>query len=338
MAKKLPLVKLQDLQPGQFADFFAQLAEKTRGQTRDGKPYYALKFRDPKRTAAAMVWADSPHFEACQTEWQPGEFFKVRGTFGEHPKYGPQVEVEQLRPVADRDRADGFDEADFVDRSRSDPEQTFANLVALVTAEVKDEPLRRLTLGLLEQHAAALKPLPAHEKRHYPFAGGWLEHALHVAQNGAWLADRYRDRFPDLTPPLNRDLVIAGAVLQDIGRVTKLEAGPPGQPMRVGVAGELLGQLFLGYDLIRAAARDIPDLSPELLDLLLHILVSRRRLPEWGAPRLPCIPEALIVHHADELDAELELFARCITRGGGDGPFTDRDPVLGRVLLKGRTV
>jgi 3'-5' exoribonuclease len=338
MARKLPLVRLHELHPGQFADFFAQLADKSRGQTRDGKPYYALKFRDPRRTASAMVWADSPFFEPCQTDWQPGQFFKVRGTFGEHPKYGPQVEVEQLRPVEDRDRADGFDEANFADRSRADPEQTFAGLVALVTAEVRDEPLRRLVLGLLDAHAAAVKALPAHEKRFYPFAGGWLEHTLNVARNCLWLADQYAARFPDMTPPLNRDLVIAGAVLHDIGRVKELEPGGPGQPAKPGVAGELFGHLFLGYDLIRAAARDVPDLNPELLDLLLHVVVTHLRLPEWGSPRLPCIPEVLIVHHADDLDAKYEMYARCLTRDGGDGPFTDRDPLLGRPLLKGRSV
>ena len=75
-----------------------------------------------------------------------------------------------------------------------------------------------------------------------------------------------------------------------------------------------------------------------LLELLLHMVVSHLRLPEWGSPRLPLIPEVLIVHHADDLDAKFEMYARCLTRDAADGPFTDRDPVLGRPLLKGRTV
>src|SRR5438094_6106656 len=149
-AKKPPLLKLSDLQPGQYADFFAQLAEKTRGSTRDNKPFYTCRFRDPRRTVSVPVWADSPFFEDCQAHWQPGQFFKVRGTFSEHEKYGPQVEIDQIRPVEDRDRAEGFTELDFVERSRFDPEAMFAELDSLVTGEGKEPPLRHSGLKLLD--------------------------------------------------------------------------------------------------------------------------------------------------------------------------------------------
>lgn len=336
-AKKPPLVRVSELQPGQFADFFAVLAEKTRGSTREGKPFFTCRFRDRRRTVSVMVWADSPQFDDAQ-HWQPGQFFKLRGTYGEHDRYGPQVELDQIRPVEDRDRAEGFAERDYADASRFDPDQMFAELDALVVGEVKDPPLRSLVQKTLHGNAAALKGLPGSARTYYPFPGGWLEHTLSVTRSCLLLADRYVAHYPDLRPPLNRDLVVAGAVLHDIGRVRELEPGTPGQPAKPGVAGELFGHLFLGHDLIRSAAREVPDLSPELLDLLLHVVVSHLRLPEWGSPRLPVIPEVLIVHHADDLDAKLEMYARCLTRDTADGPFTDRDPVLGRPLLKGRTV
>ncbi|MDB5313900.1 MAG: nucleotide-binding protein [Gemmataceae bacterium] len=338
-AKKPPLVRLSDLQPHQYADVFAQLAEKNRGSTRDGKPFFTCKFRDARRTVSAVpIWADHPHFEDFQTRWQAGQFFKVRGTFSEHEKYGPQIDVEQIRPVEDRDKAEGFTELDFVERSRFDPDQMFAELDALVVGEVKDPPLRHLVLKLLTTHADTLKQLPASQRHAYPFAGGWLEHTLAVVRSCLFLADRYAGRFPDLKPPLNRDLVVAGAVLHDVGRVKDLELGVPGQPARHGVAGELFSYLILGYDLIRSAAKEVPDLNPELLDLLLHIVVSHLRQPEWNSSRNPCIPEVLIVHHADELDSKFEVYARCLIRDTADGPFTDRDPALGRALLKERTV
>ena len=141
-----------------------------------------------------------------------------------------------------------------------------------------------------------------------------------------------------MRPPLNRDLVVAGAVLHDIGRALEFDNVTPGLPVRAGVAGELFGHLFLAYDMIRSAARDVPELHPELLDLLLHVVVTHLRLPEWGSPRLPCIPEVLILHHADDLDAKFEMYARCLTNDLSDGPFTERDPNLGRALLKGRKV
>ena len=75
-----------------------------------------------------MVWADGPHFEACDTEWQAGQFFKIRAVYSEHEQYGPQIDVEQIRHVEDRDAADGFDPADFVERSRLDPDAMLAEL------------------------------------------------------------------------------------------------------------------------------------------------------------------------------------------------------------------
>jgi 3'-5' exoribonuclease len=336
-SRKPVLAKLSDLRAGDYVDCFVQLAAKARGNTRDGKPFVTCKFRDARRTVGAVpIWEDSSLFEEAQ-EWQVGQFFKVRATYGEHEKYGPQLDIEQIRLVEERDRADGFTELDFTERSRHDPEAMFADLEALVTAEIADAPLRALVLNLLTANAAALKTLPASPRHYYPFAGGWLEHTLSVSRNVAWLADRYAASFPELNPPLNRGLVIAAAVLHDIGRVRELDA-TPGQPVKDTVPGELFGHLFLAYDMIRTAAAGVPDLNPELLELLLHCVITHLKLPEWGSPRLPCIPEVLILHHADDLDAKMEMYARCLTRDTAEGPFTERDPLLGRPLLKGRKV
>jgi 3'-5' exoribonuclease len=335
--KKPVLAKLSELQAGNYVDCFVQLAEKARGTTRDGNPFVTCKFRDARRTVGAVpIWGDAPLFEPAQ-EWQIGQFFKVRATFTEHEKYGPQLDIEQIRLVEDRDRADGFSELDFTERSRFDPETMFAELDALVTGEVADGPLRALVLNLLTANAPVLKTLPGSARHYYPFAGGWLEHTLSVTRSCAWLADRYAAQFPELNPPLNRGLAIAAAVLHDIGRVRELDA-IPGQPTKDTVPGELFGRLFLGYDMIRTAAAAVSDLNPELLELLLHCVVAHLKAPEWGSMRQPCIPEALILHHVAELDARMEVYARCLTRDTSEGPFTDRDPVLGRSLLKGRKV
>src|SRR5690349_15794879 len=132
MAQPQPPRQLGELAHGDSADFFALLIERTLGETRDGKPYFTCRFRDSKRIATLMVWADSAWFEACDTTWRPGQFFKIRGTFGEHERYGSQIEVLQIRAVIEGDRADGFDPANFVDKSRFDPEKMFAELRELV--------------------------------------------------------------------------------------------------------------------------------------------------------------------------------------------------------------
>jgi 3'-5' exoribonuclease len=333
--QKPPIVPLSALEPGQLADCFALLAERKPGQTAAGKPYFVCRFRDARRTATSMVWADGPHFDDCERTWQAGRCYKLRCVYFEHEKYGPQVEVQQIREAAEADRADGFEPLDLVERSRHDPDVMFAELRALAETEIADEPLRRLVLLVLDRHADRLRRLPASQNKYHPFAGGWLEHTLSVLHTCLHLGEKYRALYPELTPPINRDLLAAGAVLHDVGRVAEFDGPLSDRPTP---AGELLGHLFLGRDLVRDAARDVPELNPELLLLLEHLIVSHLNLPAWGSPRLPLIPESLILHHADDLDAKVEMYVRCLTRDAAAGPFTDRDPVLGRQLFKGRTV
>jgi 3'-5' exoribonuclease len=331
------IVKLSELTPGQLGVFFALLAEKPRGTTRDGKAYFSCRFRDARRSATFMAWADGPWFGPCEHEWQAGHFYKIRATYGEHERYGPQLgEVHNIRLANDDDRAEGFDPTQLVDASRYEPAAMFAELKQLVTDHVADEPLRRLVLALLDEHAAALQRLPATRDRFHTFAGGLLEHTLSVTRSCLHLVERYTAQYTELKPPLNRDLVVAAAALHEMGRV--LEFGDEPAMPTVTVPGRLVGHLILGRDLVRDKARTLGDVNPELVQMLEHILLSYLALPEWGSPRLPLVPECLILHHADDLDAKLEMYVRCLSRDQNPGAFTDRDPVLKRELLKGRTV
>ncbi len=334
--ERSPAVRLSDLQPGHKGDFYALLSERTRGTTREGKDYFHCRFRDLRRTVSVMVWADSEWFADCEANWQPGQFYKVRGTYNEHERYGPQVELERIRPVADSDKEAGFDALDFVERSRRPPADLFTELRELAANQIADEPLRRLVLALLDEHAERWQRLPATARSLLPLrrrsagahpggdaklsgAGGSLPGVVHRAETASEPRPGAGGRDPARGGPGGGD----GAGGDDSGL---LGAGPAG------------GALVLGRDLVRDKARELGDLNPELLQLLEHLLLSYLALPEWGSPRLPLIPECLIVHHADDLDAKLEMYVRCLTRDQAEGPFTDRDPVLNRQLLKGRTL
>src|SRR3954469_22737505 len=119
MSKPRPtIVRLSDLKPGERGVFFALLAERIRGVTQSNKPYYLCRFKDLRRTATYMVWEDGSFFADCDSNWQAGQFFKIRGVYADHEKYGPQIDVEQIRHVLDRDAAEGFNPADLVERSR----------------------------------------------------------------------------------------------------------------------------------------------------------------------------------------------------------------------------
>jgi 3'-5' exoribonuclease len=328
------LAPLGELTPNQLADCFVLLAEKTHGTTREGKPFYSCRFSDSRRSVTVMVWSDTPLFKACE-EWQPGQFYKIRGTYVPHERFGPQFELRDIRLAQESDREHGFDPALLVERSRYDSDAMLAELRQLVQANIADAPLRRLVLTLLDCHAEALKRLPATQNKFHPFAGGLLEHTLSVTKSCLWLVERYAAHYAELKPPLNKDLVVSAAALHDLGRVLEF-ADPLGKQSTV--PGRLVGHLMLGRDLVRDAAREQGDVNPELVQMLEHLIVAHLALPEWGSPRLPLIPEALILHHADDLDAKLEMYARCLNRDQAPGPFTDRDPILNRQLYKGRSL
>src|SRR6267378_1039240 len=103
---KPPLLRLSELAPGQSGDFFALLMERTRGARRDGKPFYTCRFRDGARVVACMIWSDGPWFEVCERDWQEGHFYKIRGIYGEHPTYGAQIEIHNIRLIVDEDKAE----------------------------------------------------------------------------------------------------------------------------------------------------------------------------------------------------------------------------------------
>jgi 3'-5' exoribonuclease len=316
-ARIMPIVPLSQMIEGQEADTFVLLAAKSEGKTRDGKPYWRVTFRDAGREATCPVWSDSAWLDACRDQWKAGGFYKVRAVYSEN-KYGPQLDIRRIRPVTPDDQADGFDEAGFLPRTKFDPAAMFGELLDLAHAHIADPPLRELTLELLSEHRETLLRLPAARRNHHAFVGGLLEHVLSVTRNAIFLAEKYSRDYPELAPPLSIELVVAGAILHDIGKVEEMRLGAGGAEYTA--AGELVGHVLLGRDLVRAAAMR-HALPAETLLRLEHIIVSHQRLPEWGAPKPPMTPEALLVHFADDVDAKFQTALAALDEPG-DGEFT----------------
>ena len=332
-------VPLSQLAPGAPGDCYALLSEKLADRTRQGKPFYSCTFRDKARAHVAKIWADSPTFAECEAEWVAGSAFKLRAVLSDHPQYGWQLEIAQARAVTDADGARGFDPRDYVPMSRFDPAAGLAELRALLADQLRDAGVRDLTLGLLDAYAEVLVRLPATQKQFHAFPGGWVEHVVCVTKTCLTLTDFYTTHYADMTPPLNRDAVLAGAALHDLGRVAEYDL-PPGDfaTPEVTLAGALHGHVVLARDLVRDFARALPELDADKLLLIEHVILSHLNTPAWGSPRLPMAPEAVILHHADDLDAKLELFARALRDDPGEGPLTGRDPLLGKPLWKNRPI
>jgi 3'-5' exoribonuclease len=333
MPVEMRICKLTDLKPGAQADCFVLLSAKDRATTRDGKPYYRVTFRDAGRSAVAMVWSDSPWFEGCDGSWKVGSCYKLRCRYVES-SYGPQLELERLRPVEEADRRDGFDETGLVKSTRFNVETMFAELLTIAREKIEAEPLRRLVVGILEEHAEAIKRGPAAQKNHHAYVGGYLEHVLSVTRNALFLAEKYALDYSNMQPPLSKSLVVAGAILHDVGKLIELEFHMEGS--RRTPEGELIGHILLGRDVVRERGKDVPGLDRETLLRLEHIIVAHQNLPEWGSPIAPHTPEALLVYFADDVDAKFHMLAASLeTDAADDEEFTPRDNPLRRSIFRG---
>jgi 3'-5' exoribonuclease len=330
------VVALCEMTNGQEGDLFVLMTAKEELATRDGKPYFRVAFRDARREVSFPLWQDSPWTEDCRGAWTPGQCYKLRALYRE-TNYGPQLEIRRIRAVADADRSDGFDPSMFVPHSRFEPVPMFAELLELVQTHVSDEALARLVKSILDEHQAKLLTLPAATRNHHAYVGGWLEHVLSVTRTAVYLAEKYDVYYPDLR--LSRSLVVAGAVLHDIGKLAEIEWRPEGAAYTA--AGALVGHILQGRDIVCEAARQAAaagrPLEPETLLRLEHIIVSHQRLPEWGSPKPPMTPEALLVHYADDLDAKIHMCHLALANDATAGPLTSKKNVLGQQFYRGAT-
>lgn len=329
--RSIAQVPLSALLPGVEADFFALLAAKEELTTRDGKPYFKVTFRDAGREATFPIWHDSPWMNDCRAAWTAGVFYKLRAILRD-TSYGPQLEIRKIREVVEADAAEGFDPQMCQRRSRHDPEQMAAELTALARQEIPAGPLLELALGLLERHRAELLVWPAARRNHHAYVGGWLEHTLAVTRNAVWLAHKYVGEYPDLEPQLRVDLVTAGAILHDIGKLR--EIAPTATGAEHTPSGTLVGHILQGRDLVREAAAGGP-LDADTLLRLEHIILAHQRLPEWGSPKPPMTPEALLVHYADDIDAKFHMMAAVLREDAGGGHATSRKNVLHQEVYRG---
>ena len=326
------ITPMAELGHGQEGNFFALFSAKEELKTKDGKPYFRVSFRDAGREVSFPIWSDSTWAKACRDQWTVGEFYKLCAQYRD-TNYGPQLEIRKIRQVNDDDFAEGFDPAMCLPPSRYDPQEMLDELVTLVKDSIAEESLATFVLAILENYHEVLLTLPAAKYNHHAQVGGFLEHVLSVANTCVYLANKYEELYPDMQPPLDKGLVVAGGVLHDIGKVRELEETPTGAEYTS--SGSLIGHILQGRDIIRETAQQHP-LDPETLLRLEHIIVAHQRLPEWGSPKPPMTPEALIVHHADDLDAKLQMMYATLAEDSTEGAFTSsRNPMRQRIFRGG---
>ncbi len=311
MSKQL----IKDIRPGEEVKsiFFTQRKELRK--TRRGDPYISLELADRSGSVEAKIWDQVARYKDSFSE---KEFVAVNGRAGVYQDR-LQLEIKTIR----RCREEEVDLDQFLRKAESDPVELEETL-RLMVSEFRQRSLRELLQRLLDDESfmEKFRRAPAAKSYHHPYLGGLLEHTVSVAL--------MCEKVCDLYPGVDRELLLAAAILHDAGKVRELEYR---RSILYSDEGRFLGHLVLGDEMVREMARAVPGFPPELEMRLRHAILSHHGELEWGSPKQPMTLEALILHHVDNLDAKLNSFLEVTgRRGEGEGRWTDMRNLFKRPL------
>jgi 3'-5' exoribonuclease len=326
------IVRLSELVDGQEGEFFAALVKRETGTDKHGNPYYKCHFRDKRATRVAPIWSSDPMLPWAAS-WPLYSGFRLRAK-AENSKYGPQIKLIECREVVAEDAEDGYDFFDLVEGSKYPPGSCYAQILGFVDKNICCPKLARLVREILEENAELFQKMPAAQLMHHGFSGGLVEHVWSVTRVAISLIKHYAVYYDTLNPPLDRDVVVAAAILHDIGKLRELAYHPV--EAKYTKHGTLIGHVVLGRDMIRDKAREIGEFPEETLLLLEHAILAHHGLMQYGAPKEPSTIEALIVHYADEIDAKINAVAAERMKSTTEGEFTGKIWAVGnRMFYKG---
>lgn len=312
------LPRIADIGPASSGWGFFLCARK---EVRTGKSgvYLALELQDTSGDMKAKVFQD---VDLLKDEFDAGEFVKVQGR-GNVFNQKLELVLERIRRVdALRDALDGFREEDCIPCAPVPIDDMWRQLQQHV-ASVESPFVRELLQRVLDVHGEQLRIWPAAQAVHHAYRGGLLEHVLKIIDGVSYLATSYQ---------ANRDLLIAGAVLHDIGKLQELSYGVTTD---YSVEGNLLGHITMGVLLVRDTTAGIPDFPADVRTHIEHLILSHHGNKALGSPVEPMTVEAFILAAVDDLDAKIHQVRKHIDADEGSGPFTSYHRRLERVLFKG---
>ena len=297
---------------------FFLCTQKEVRQGRGGDVFMALALQDKTGRIKGRIINDVARL---RDEFESGDFVKLQArtdTFNGRV----QLLIERIRRVnLDQDKTIGFREEDCVLCAPRPVDEMWAELQGLVH-HVRDPHVRELLQRAIALYADKLRIWPAAQTVHHAYRSGLLEHVLSVARAALVLGAAYG---------ANQDLLTAGALLHDIGKLEELEYDGTTIYTR---EGNLIGHVTLGTMMVRALAAAIPDFPEVLRAQLEHLIVSHHGRREFGAPVEPMTIEAMILAAADDLDAKINQVKQALAEDV-EGEFTAYHSRLGRVLWRG---
>jgi 3'-5' exoribonuclease len=310
------LPKISEIDANSAGSGFFLCARKER-RTGRGGVFLVLHLQDTSGDMVAKVFQD---VDQNDVQFEQGEFVAVQGR-GNLFNGRLEIVIDKIRRVIPEDDERGFRREDCIPCSPRPIDEMWQELTWRLES-VTHPALRELLQDLVARNAERLRIWPAARQVHHAYRSGLLEHVLKIMEVVDLLAVTYG---------ANRDLLIAGALLHDIGKLHELSYDISTD---YSIQGNLIGHITIGAGMLRDAVRDRPDFPADLAVQLEHLILSHHGALELGSPVKPMTVEAFILSAVDDLDAKLHQVRRHIADDDSTGPFTTYQRYLERVLFK----
>lgn len=308
---------VRELQPNQVVTTTFLVQTKDIRQKKTGEPYLSLQLCDRTGEVDAKMWDNVT--EIMHT-FERDDFVKVKGV--------PQVYQNRLQlnihKMIKVDEGE-IDVRDYFPCSSRDPDEMFRELEEII-AGVANPHLRALLEAFFSDAdiASRFRVAPAAKSIHHAYLGGLIEHVLSLCKLCRLVAPHY--------PDVDLDLLLTGAILHDIGKISELTYA---RSFGYSNEGQLLGHIAIGLRTLTSKIETVPGFPPDLRSLVEHMILSHHGELEFGSPKVPLFPEALLLHHLDNLDSKMECMRAFVDRDARlDGCWTGYCTALERVVLK----
>lgn len=283
---------IREIKDNQNVEGLFMVREVSRQETKSGNPYLSLTLMDASGEIGGRVWENA---ERYLQECRPGAIIRLRGQAQSY-RGVIQLRIDHLEAA----EAGDDDLSLFIPTAPGDLKGMWQELSGLAKS-IADPHFRALAQAFLGNRRLVelFKKAPAAKFMHHAYLGGLLEHTLGVMRLSAQVAELY--------PALDRSLLLAGALLHDLGKLTEFDF--ENYPYEYSDRGRLVGHMVLGLEMIRDLADGLPGFPEEHLTRLQHLILSHHGRHEYGSPSLPMLVEAFVLHFLDDLDAKINYIS-----------------------------
>ena len=281
-----------------------------------GEPYLALTLGDRTGQLEAKMW---DNVEDALDAFEQDDFVKVKGLINKY-KNRFQLTIHKLRRLGDSE----IDFSDYLPKTTKNIDELWQTLSDYV-ASFQNAHLKALIQAFMAdpEIAQASRNAPAAKTLHHAYIGGLLDHVVSLFRSCDLISRNY--------PQINRDVLMSGAFFHDIGKIHELTYN---RSFSYTTRGQLLGHMIIELEMLQEKLKGLPSFPAELKTLLEHMIISHHGEYEFGSPKLPMFPEALMLHYLDDLDSKMESMRAHFEREAElESPWTSYNGSLGRPLL-----